>query len=49
MDVSRNPYLEGKEEILNILFCEKMIIKLGSIANQAENAGDYLRVMIEKG
>jgi predicted phosphate transport protein (TIGR00153 family) len=41
--------LEGKEEILNILFYEKMIMKLGSIANQAENAGDYLRVMIEKG
>jgi predicted phosphate transport protein (TIGR00153 family) len=41
--------LEGKEEILNILFYEKMILKLGHIANQAENAGDYLRVMIEKG
>jgi len=41
--------LEGKEEILNILFYEKMILKLGYIANQAENAGDYLRVMIEKG
>lgn len=41
--------LEGKEEILNILFYEKMILKLGYIANQSENAGDYLRVMIEKG
>jgi len=41
--------LEGREEILNILFYEKMLMKLGSIANQAENAGDYLRVMIEKG
>ncbi len=41
--------LEGCEDILNILFYEKMILKLGSIANQAENAGDYLRVMIEKG
>ncbi|GAB4334733.1 MAG: TIGR00153 family protein [Desulfobulbaceae bacterium] len=41
--------LEGREEILNILFYEKMILKLGYIANQAENAGDYLRVMIEKG
>ncbi|MCL7487906.1 MAG: TIGR00153 family protein [Desulfobulbaceae bacterium] len=41
--------LEGREDILNILFYEKMIIKLGDIANQAENAGDYLRVMIEKG
>lgn len=41
--------LEGQEDILNILFYEKMILKLGYIANQAENAGDYLRVMIEKG
>ena len=41
--------LEGQEEILNILFYEKMIMKLGAIANQSENAGDYLRVMIEKG
>jgi len=41
--------LEGREEILNILFYEKMILTLGYIANQAENAGDYLRVMIEKG
>lgn len=41
--------LEGQEEILNILFYEKLILKLGYIANQAENAGDYLRVMIEKG
>ncbi|BCO08247.1 TIGR00153 family protein [Desulfolithobacter dissulfuricans] len=40
--------LEGREDILNILFYEKMVIMLGSIANQAENAGDYLRVMIEK-
>ncbi|MDY0352334.1 MAG: DUF47 family protein, partial [Desulfobulbaceae bacterium] len=41
--------LEGTESILNILFYEKMILKLGDIANEAENAGDYLRVMIEKG
>ncbi len=41
--------LEGQEEILNILFYEKMILKLGYIANEAENAGDYLRIMIEKG
>jgi predicted phosphate transport protein (TIGR00153 family) len=40
--------MEGTESILNILFYEKMILKLGDIANQAENAGDYLRVMIEK-
>ncbi len=40
--------LEGEEEILNILFYEKILIMLGNIANQAENAGDYLRMMIEK-
>ena len=40
--------LEGEEDILNILFYEKMVIVLGKIANQAENAGDYLRAMIEK-
>lgn len=48
--LSRMVYaLEGTESLLNILFYEKMILKLGDIANQAENAGDYLRVMIEKG
>jgi uncharacterized protein len=48
--LSRMVYaLEGKESTLNILFYEKMILKLGDIANQAENAGDYMRVMIEKG
>jgi len=41
--------LEGKESILDILFCEKMVIMLGEIANQAENAGDFLKIMIEKG
>ncbi len=47
--LSRAVYaLEGEEDLLNILFYEKMVIMLGSIANQAENAGDYLRVMIEK-
>ncbi|MFP7753193.1 TIGR00153 family protein [Thermodesulfobacteriota bacterium B35] len=47
--LSRAVYaLEGEVELLNILFYEKMVIMLGSIANQAENAGDYLRVMIEK-
>lgn len=40
--------LEGEAAILDILFCEKLVIMLGSIANQAENAGDYLRMMIEK-
>ena len=41
--------LEGQEQVLNILFYEKIVIILGKIANQAENAGDYLRIMIEKG
>ncbi|MDH3348797.1 MAG: TIGR00153 family protein [Desulfobulbaceae bacterium] len=41
--------LEGEESVFNILFYEKMLIALGNIANQAENAGDYLRMMIEKG
>ena len=39
-----------EEEIgtLNIIFYEKMLLKLSSIANEAENAGDYLRAMIDK-
>lgn len=41
--------LEDEEKILNIIFYEKMIITLGSIANQAENAGDLLRNMIVRG
>jgi len=41
--------LEGQMDILNILFCEKMVIILGEIANQAENAGDFLKIMIDKG
>lgn len=40
--------LEGEESTLNILFYEKLVITLGNIANHAENAGDYLRMMIEK-
>lgn len=40
--------LEGKIEILDILFCEKMVTLLGEVANQAENAGDFLKIMIEK-
>lgn len=40
--------LEGKLDTLTILFYEKMIITLGSIANEAENAGDMLRAMIVK-
>lgn len=41
--------LEGEESVLNILFYEKMVKKLGDIANQAEKAGESLRVMISKG
>ena len=40
--------MEGEVEILDILFCEKILLRYGAIANQAENAADYLRVMIEK-
>jgi predicted phosphate transport protein (TIGR00153 family) len=48
--LSRSIYaLEGQIEILDILFCEKMVIMLGEIANQAENAGDFLKIMIDKG
>lgn len=47
--LSRDIYsLEGKLDILTILFYEKMIITLGGIANEAENAGDMLRAMIVK-
>lgn len=48
--LSRNLYaLEGQVEVLDIIFCEKMVIMLGEIANQAENAGDFLKIMINKG
>ena len=40
--------LEGEVDVLTLLFYEKIIITLGSIANEAENAGDMLRVMIVK-
>jgi uncharacterized protein len=47
--LSRDVYsLEGKLDIFTIIFYEKMIITLGSIANEAENAGDMLRSMIIK-
>ena len=47
--LSRDVYsLEGTLDILTILFYEKMIITLGGIANEAENAGDMLRAMIVK-
>lgn len=41
--------LEGEMTILDIMFCEKLVVMLGEIANQAENAGDFLKIMIEKG
>ncbi|MEN8188832.1 MAG: TIGR00153 family protein [Thermodesulfobacteriota bacterium] len=41
--------LEDEVPTLTIIFYEKMLLKLGSIANEAENAGDYLRTMITKG
>ena len=40
--------LENEVEPLTIIFYEKMILALGGIANQAENAGDLLRSMIIK-
>ncbi len=40
--------LEDELSPIDIMFYEKMLLKLGSIANEAENAGDYLRAMIIK-
>lgn len=40
--------LEGELEPLTIIFYEKMLLTLGAIANEAENAGDMLRVMLVK-
>ena len=41
--------LEPELEPLTIIFYEKIILTLGGIANQAENAGDMLRNMIVRG
>lgn len=38
--------LEGELDPITIIFYEKMILALGSIANAAENAGDILRNML---
>ncbi len=38
--------LEKELDPLTIIFYEKMILALGSIANEAENAGDLLRNML---
>jgi predicted phosphate transport protein (TIGR00153 family) len=40
--------LEDKVDPITIIFYEKMLLALGSIANEAENAGDMLRTMIVK-
>jgi predicted phosphate transport protein (TIGR00153 family) len=45
--ISRRIYqLETELDPITIIFYEKMIIALGSIANEAENAGDKLRNML---
>ncbi len=41
--------LEDELKPLTIIFYEKLLLKLSSIANEAENAGDFLRAMIVKG
>jgi predicted phosphate transport protein (TIGR00153 family) len=47
--LSRDIYrLEGEVDPITIIFYEKMLLTLGSIANEAENAGDMLRTMIVK-
>lgn len=47
--LSRNIYrLEDEIDVLTIIFYEKMVGALGSIANEAENAGDMLRSMMVK-
>ncbi len=47
--LSRNIYqLENEVDVLTIIFYEKMVLTLGQIANEAENAGDMLRNMIMK-
>jgi len=47
--LSKDVYsLEKELDPITIMFYEKMILTLGSIANAAENAGDMLRLMIIK-
>lgn len=47
--LSRDIYkLEAEVDVITLLFYEKIVILLGSIANEAENAGDMLRVMVVK-
>ncbi len=46
-DLSRDIYkLEHEVDTMTIIFYEKMILTLGQIANEAENAGDMLRNML---
>jgi len=40
--------LENEVAPIDIFFHEKILLALGSIANEAENAGDMLRMMIVK-
>lgn len=40
--------LEKELDPLTVVFYEKMLLTLGAIANEAENAGDMLRTMIVK-
>jgi predicted phosphate transport protein (TIGR00153 family) len=40
--------LENELDPITIIFYEKMLLTLGAIANEAENAGDMLRTMIVK-
>ena len=47
--LSKDVYrLETELDPITIIFYEKMILSLGAIANEAENAGDMLRTMILK-
>ncbi len=46
-DLSRDIYkLEDEVDTMTIIFYEKMILTLGQVANEAENAGDMLRNML---
>jgi predicted phosphate transport protein (TIGR00153 family) len=47
--LSKDVYaLEKQLDPITIIFYEKMILTLSAIANEAENAGDMLRIMIVK-
>jgi len=47
--LSKDVYsLEMELDPISIMFYEKLILTLGSIANAAENAGDMLRIMVIK-